>query len=291
MSRPKLRKDPIILDDIQEYLQTADDFQLEIEVFRACLGANLSAELGGSYHDPVTGLNRQFDVRAFYQKDSRFLRLAVECKNLRENFPLLVSRIPRRSGENRSHVLLSAHGSGGPRFALHEMRDGNFPKSEYVGKSTTQLGRRQSDGMFHDEDSEVYEKWAQAVASSHDLVSLAGTDYKRSQPSNNWAATTIQPILVLADKTLWVADYTEAGVLTGDPRQVDECSVYLNTKIVVPITDFPLAYPVSHLLIFTKSGFFEFLRRFSTGGMLFDCLIPDFYDLSRVVKDKFGDLP
>jgi hypothetical protein len=290
MSRPQLRKEPITLGDIKEYLQTTDDFRLEVEVFRGCLTAGFTAEHGGSYRDPVTGLNRQFDVRAFYADGCRFLRMAIECKNLWENFPLVVSRIPRRSGENTHQVLLSAQGSGGPRFALHELRNGLFPRGEPVGKSTAQIGRRQNDKAFYVGDSEVYEKWAQTIASSHDLVSEAVTDYKRSRQPYKWAATTIQPALVVADKTLWVADYSDNGSPSDEPRQVDECSVYLDTTIVTPGPNFQIAYPISHLQIFTKSGFFDFLRKFANRGMIFDYLLPEIRDLQDAVKVSFGDL-
>jgi hypothetical protein len=62
MSRPQLRKEPITLGDIKEYLQTTDDFQLEVEVFRACLTAGFTAEHGGSYPDRSSTLRRWMSI-------------------------------------------------------------------------------------------------------------------------------------------------------------------------------------------------------------------------------------
>ncbi len=289
MSRPNLLRTRIGKEDINEYIASADDFQLEIEVFRACLGARFDTEHGGSYKDPVTGLNRQFDVRARFQDGERFLKLAIECKALADFFPLVVSRVPRRSQEAQCHSLLSVPGSGGPRISLYLMRQGMFPTGEHVGKSTAQLGRKdQKDKPLYTGDAEIYEKWAQAIASAHDLIDESVHDYKKS--GRKWASTLVLPVLVVADETLWAVDYDDTGSTTAEPKPVDECSIYLNTDVLGKGPNFQFSYPISHLLVYTKKGFSDFLERFTNHGMVRDHLLLDAHDLRQSVKAKFGDI-
>ena len=216
------------------------------------MDAGFRAEHGGSYRDPVTGINRQFDVRARYSDKERFLKLAIECKNLGENCPLVVSRIPRRSGENQCRALISVPGSGGPRISFYEIRDGLFPQGGPVGKSTAQVGRKK-DKTFFDGDAEVYENGLKRLPLSHHLVGEAVYDYKASP--RKWAVSLVLPILVVADKTLWATDYTKRGAPDGDPKQVGECSIYLNTTIQESVREFPeLSLPLSHLLASHEDG-------------------------------------
>jgi len=295
MSRPNLLRQPIDKDDITEYLADADDFRLEVDVFRACLAAGFQAEHGGTYKDPVTGVNRQFDVRAQREISGRFLKLAIECKALADFFPLVVSRMPRLRSERDYHALVSVPGAGGPRYDLFSMRmQGLFPAGQPVGKSTNQIGRkdqRPSPGQkspLTSSDSEVHEKWAQAIASAHDLVAESVTDYKRSEM--RWAASLILPVLVVANGTLWAVDYDAEGNVSEEPKRVEECSIYLNSRIEVTPFGFPVGYPVSHLLVYTKDGFIDMLRRFSNAGMIEDSLLPDFQEVETLVTKKFGDL-
>jgi hypothetical protein len=120
-----------------------------------------------------------------------------------------------------------------------------------VGKSTAQIGRRQNDKAFYVGDSEVYEKWAQAIASSHDLVSEGVTDYKRSRQSYKWAATTIQPALVVADKTLWVAGCSPPFSIACD-RSIATLASWVTMRRAIysfraaevrNILDFPTEFP------------------------------------------------
>jgi hypothetical protein len=86
---PKLNTKPIEAADLSEYLKSDDDFQFELEIFRSCLkGGASSVEHGGTYQNPVTKKDRQFDIRMAVQKEQCLLKLAIECKNLKTNFPL-----------------------------------------------------------------------------------------------------------------------------------------------------------------------------------------------------------
>jgi len=95
--------------DIQKYLDDRDDFDLELFAFRTLKANGWFAELGGTYVDPVLGKPRQYDVRArirFSQGIERELYLAVECKSLTKENPLVVSCVPRPIRESLHDVII-----------------------------------------------------------------------------------------------------------------------------------------------------------------------------------------
>jgi hypothetical protein len=68
-----------------------------------------------------------------------------------------------------------------------------------VGKSCDQVGRDSQNNLTSN-DSDVYEKWAQAVASSHDLVHEAAL--QAGQTSIAFLLTSVVPVLVVPDGML-----------------------------------------------------------------------------------------
>src|SRR5437660_6758910 len=103
----QLKDEAIRSSDISEYLQSEDDFAFELEVLRSCQVGGFEVRHGGAYQDPVTRKDRQFDIRLMGHKDRSVIKLAIECKNLKPNFPLLVSRIPRLPEESVHDIVLS----------------------------------------------------------------------------------------------------------------------------------------------------------------------------------------
>jgi len=259
MNRPKLKETRITEVDLREYLETADDFRLEMDIYRCCEDAGVFAEHGGSYKDPVTSKDRQFDIRAYYLKNDCVLRMAIECKNLNVHFPLLVSRMPRALSEAYHDIVLSVRGSAGPVFKTIRLTDSDsfFLESDFVGKSTSQVGRKESSGEIIGDDSEAHEKWSQAIASASELVKLARNDYRVVTSGPNSAALSATlPVLVVPDATLWAVDYSFDGKMEKGPRQLDCCTLHLGREVMIQ----KWTYRFSNLLIFTKSGFQEFLN-------------------------------
>jgi hypothetical protein len=263
---------PITAQDIKQYIQTEDDFGLEVRAYRACLDQAFDASHGGTYDDPVTGKARQYDLRASYRGKKEFkVQLAVECKNLKPNFPLVVSRIPRAVNESFHEIIFSRKTSGKVITSGGDITHMSkslrisgsneiYRMQDPVGKSTAQIGKSQS-GDFVSGDSEVYEKWAQAVASAHDLIIASVSDCKLCGADHFFTITL--PILVVADGTLWVADYDENGALKSDPKQVEECTHYLGKEYAIDSLPRQFTYTVSHLHILTFTGFQKMLKRFS----------------------------
>lgn len=240
---------PILLADIRDYLATTDDFSFEMRVLRTLLIHGFDCRHGGHYEDPATKKSREFDIRAVrtstVASNERTLRLAVECKNLRENFPLLVSCVKRNVGED-FHELLFGMG----HVKEIEVADNSDLYQSYAPtvKSTTQVGRSYSDGSFSVGDGEVYEKWGQAVASAHDLVSEASDQISASAIP---VFSTVVPVLVVPDGMLWSASYDRAGNLDGEPKLVDRATCFIGKRYPVHLGS-PLQ--ISHLEIVTFSG-------------------------------------
>jgi hypothetical protein len=259
----KLRETPIGVADLEEYLRDHDDFALELDLFQHALQLNASAEHGGTYVDQVTGRHRQFDLRVRVEAPGHLVFLAIECKNIGKNYPLLVSRIPRERTEAFHQVLHSyshrapGEGTGMPRdraeVLLVSDQGGLYPAGRPVGKSTAQVGRT-SQGELTSGDSESYEKWSQALSSAHDLVAraLVGCELTGS-PS---CLSVVLPVLVVGDETLWTVDYNAAGSPTGPPVQAEETELFIDRSYSV---GHRTVYNISHLHIYTRSRFRDFL--------------------------------
>ena len=181
----KLKPDPIAQSDLIDYLDNHSDFSFEIQVLNALIHKGFTCEHGGSYTDRATKKVREFDIRATQVFDKRFLRLAVECKNLRPSFPLLVSCVPRRDDESFHEISISVNPDKHPleeppamycRAMLAQSRNVRitggrsfYRPGEPVGKSCDQVGRSPN-GEIIAGDSDVYAKWSQALSSADDLT-------------------------------------------------------------------------------------------------------------------------
>ena len=95
----KLKDCPISAEDLAEFARDDSNFAFEMQVLAQLLTSGFSCVHSGTYRDPVTSKMRQFDIRASMDRDRGTLSLAVECKNLRPNSPLLLSTVPRTDAE------------------------------------------------------------------------------------------------------------------------------------------------------------------------------------------------
>jgi len=252
----RLQDQPITKADIEEYIRSADDFALELFVYREALAKGLEASHGGTYEDPITKKIRQFDVRARARVADCEIALALECKNLRPSSPLLVSRISRSEVESFHDVLLSWEPPSRGIAAMDIFNRSKVIKisgaaSRYkpadpVGKSTAQVGRTVA-GDLVAADDQVYEKWSQAFASAADLVSEAR--YANKKKNGDDFFTVVLPILVVSDDSLWVVDYADDGT-PGDPVRTTAATVYIGREYSDTMG---ATYTASHLEICTRS--------------------------------------
>jgi hypothetical protein len=167
--------------DLLKFLDTQSDFAFELKALKALNEKGFNCEHGGTYSDPVTRKPRQFDIRAKNVWKDVCISLAVECKNLSDTSPLLVSCVPRSPAEAFHEVV--------PSFdvfhkGLYTMADecirfsgetSIYKPDDPVGKSTERVAKK-DDGTFNSSDGDVYEKWAQAVSSAQDLINRAARD-------------------------------------------------------------------------------------------------------------------
>lgn len=181
--------------DISEYCFGESDFAFELQTIALLRSLGVRCGHGGVYEDPVTEKARQFDIRGLLELGQvNRVRLAVECKNIRSNFPLAVLTVPGSSDESYCEFI-SSHAPiqqefNVPGIGVRKMvgvgedkgdrirqraAASIYPVSEPVGKSCCQVGR-DSNGGIRASDAEAYDKWWQAIQSSHDLVASAEDD-------------------------------------------------------------------------------------------------------------------
>jgi hypothetical protein len=271
----KISKTEITQADLDDFIATEGDFDFEMQianVFNAYCDESLH---GGSYDDPVTNKARQFDIRSRVSMGDFHVRIAAECKNLQKNFPLLISRLPRQPAE-AYHEILYTHqqARGGPTIGGVSISTGfdffNFkniridadnkayPISDFVGKSTTQVGKNGTD--FVSNDSEIFEKWAQALSSTYGLLEIAKKDFEYSD--KKIGLTIFFPILVIPDDTLWCVDYKPNGAKIGPPQTVDHASIFIDKKIGGKLGPW---LSISHIDVFTKKGIETHLNQIKQG--------------------------
>ena len=287
---PKLKTEPIDRKSIEQYLAEEDDFAFEVKCLRELRKRAVKVGHAGTYSDPVTNKNRQFDFRVEVDHGYARIALAVESKNLKPNFPLIISRLERLPEEAFHQILIPS--------AEEEVEDGPFgisrvsslktifpsesmdvktPNSLYelkemVGKSTVQVGRMIS-GDLHGDDSEVYEKWAQAVGSAYGLISDAAHSFADSE--SKVKAYYFLPVVVVPDQMLWIVDYSSQGEILDGPKKVDETTFFLAYSPWKMGQLF--SYNISHLHFVTLTGL----------GSLVDRLIVN----ERYVKRIFSITP
>lgn len=270
----KLNGDTVIgKTDLLEYLKTCSDFSFELSVLKMLRDSGLDCEHGGLYEDPVTKKSREFDIRAIVSIANYRVRLAIECKNIRENFPILISCIPRHEQESYHQIALV--GEVGSRDtlitrSLHQSRAKTisirnehsiYKPGQPVGKSTVQIGRTK-EGAITANDSEIYEKWGQCLASATDLVERTyweGTQY--DGPQNVYLSMVI-PFIVVPNNRLWKVLYDENGTRVNDPEPSDRCSCFIDKDYEMGTNMAGTRIWLSHVEIVTFDGMRSFIEQY-----------------------------
>lgn len=257
--------------DIKEYLESADDFAFECEVYSLAKGLGFEAEHAGLYIDPITAKPRQFDVRATLMRESAEISLALECKGLKPDFPLLVSRVPRAPGEGR-HDYLHMNGvqaANGSFTRVQSASGAMYRVGQMVGKSMRQVRRK--DGKMISGD-EVFDKWTQSLSSLAERVSNGAKRLSGGVPEARPTKIAFLPALVVSDNTLWVADYSSRGTLQADPKRVAHAHFYLGRRYELEREQTNVM--VSHLHIVTRSAIGLWLQEMAAGGGIWQELFP-----------------
>jgi hypothetical protein len=245
-------------EDITQYLDDRDDFDLELFAFRTLREHGWFAELGGTYVDPVLGKPRQYDVRArvlFSPGIERELYFAVECKSLTKENPLVVSCVPRPIRESLHDVIIRRprRAFGDETYEVFTSQPSDFRlygADEMVGKSATQI-RWDRSGKLAASDAETYDKWAQALASAAELVEVAA--HREVRDKSIFAF--VMPVLLVNDATLWSVDYDAEGKRSA-PQPASSAVLFVDRKVGLKSVVRPsTTYHLSHLHIYTRTSF------------------------------------
>ena len=191
------------------------------------------------------------------------IRLAIECKNIRENFPIIVSCVPRRIQESYHEVVyyseipIEIEGEEELRntISLRLYSKASVYKSdENVGKSIAQVGQyleNKKKNVFGT-DAHIFDKWAQALASAQNLADRAFEEKRKVGAESRLSA--IFPILVVPDNMLWIANYDNYGKLRATPSPTDKIDLFVGRPYSSRGRERLYNLSVSHLEIKTKSA-------------------------------------
>lgn len=265
----KLKADPITDRDLARFVADDSDFAFEMKVLTELRNLGFDCSHSGTYRDPITSKIRQFDIRALKREGALMLALAVECKNLRTNHPLLVSAVPRVKAEAFHNVVVYQDSVVNPAAVKTvQGTDSIYTEGEMVGKKTDQVGRELPSGDLISDDSTTFEKLNQALNSSKDLVDDAVYD----RPPHDVRA--VVPALLVPQGTLWQVDYAAGGGMLVPPRNVTRATIFIDHTWSVKAAFGPQDYHLSHLEVITldalrttvdywfgESGFFRAFRK------------------------------
>ncbi|MEL7078908.1 MAG: hypothetical protein AAGM46_23665 [Cyanobacteria bacterium J06582_2] len=256
---------------------------MEMRVFSHLLSLDFHAEHGGTYSDPVTDKPRQFDIRCSFRDKNKIIKLAVECKALSPQFPLVIQRVPRIKQESYHELFLAYEppenypgvGIFNSSKALRTKDSSSlYPIDNFVGKSSNQIGRKKrgkNEPELYANDSEIYDKWSQAIASSHDLATNS-TD-EREQMGLEQSLTMIFPVLVVPELCLWSVDYDAQGNRISEPINCDEIDYYIGKELWNKST-LCAAYTISHLKVLTFKGFEQFAKKIKSDDDYWKTIFP-----------------
>jgi len=206
---------------------------------------------GETYTDPVTGKARQYDFRtqiSHGQYRERNISLAIECKNLNPELPLVICGRERTEKESY-HLCISTDGE---KSQLMKVRGANslYKPGTFVGKSILRL-RSKDKKLCSEGDSEIYDRYSQALASSRDLILAAFQ--KRAEPSYSF----ILPLVVVPDDSLWIAEYDDNGK-PNEPKKINCCDYFVAYK-----TNVGIAFVLTHVRFVTMTGLSDLLATFA----------------------------
>jgi hypothetical protein len=271
----KLKDTKISGTEIREFADSQSDFGFELKVLASLIALSIDCEHNGTYDDPVTQRPRQFDIRALLDFGLQRIRLAVECKNLRENFPLVVFEVPRTAKESYHDLILShkplSNGYGSRAFDSHgsvlriDSEFSFYQPGEYVGKSCTQVGKLPS-GDLTGNDAEVYDKWYQAIHSAHDLVDSANDDWESNE--ENLCLTFVLPVLVVPDNRLWRIKYKTDGTRESEPEAINRSTMFIDKFVASSNRMTGISIFFSHLEVVTETGLSEMCKGFFSGDLI-----------------------
>jgi hypothetical protein len=253
--------EPTTQENLNKFVAECSDFNFEMRVLHTLRSLGMDCVHSGTYQDPITNKIRQFDIRARRELQGCRLALAVECKNLSPESPLLLSAVPRVT-EEAFHQLIYTP-KNGLSTDIYHVGHGNSPYKigDLVAKQTDQV-KASARGLTSD-DKTTFEKIAQAVSSSWEFV-------RQYAPVKSQWLTAILPVLVLPERGLWQVDYSDDGSIVEMPRQLSQSTLFLDHAWSVRGDGVraDLNFRISHLEIVTIDALTTWLdAQYAYGGL------------------------
>lgn len=280
MSKPAPNLIPITPETMSKALTATDDFGYEMRVRTLLENNGGVVQHGWTYSDPATGKTRQFDIRCAFRhnKSRRFLQLALECKNLTPESPLIVSGVSRTQSESFHDFIVSSHSAIEGLQGIRRVQSNNqiYPVGEFAGKNLIRL--KQGDkGLIpsREYESEIYDRWSQAIASADELCKNA-TRAAETTPGPTF--TVVVPGVVVPDDTLWSLQYDREGNFGSGPVPSKAVSFFLNHKVGMPLGHHLY---FSHVEFWTFGGLKQFVANLNSPNANWEDWLPGSVDPSN----------
>lgn len=264
-------------EDILDFVENHTDLSFELSIKRFLNKLGLPVQHAGHYHDPVTGKSREFDFRARIKKGNLHLAISLEVKNLRKNFPLVAICVPREKIEAKHAIskvrdiypnkekldiisLASSCMESRMSDSIIIYESELYPSGAPVARLITQIGKSER-GDKVSANSDIYEKWGQALSSMDDMV--AEFEDLIYEPDNSvFVFAAALPIVVVPDGTLWSVEYSIDGIINEKPSLVDRVSFFCDFTIKdkrIPAAKRRPDFYITHVEFMTVSGLKSFI--------------------------------
>ena len=262
MAKP--RNPPFSQDELRAFISERSDFAFEMLALNQLSGVGFACRHAATFVDPISGKIREFDIRARRAAEGIDIRLAVECKHLTLESPLIAHRTPRGPHES-NHSLITYHcGRDVSTWRPSTVSPSRmYPTSEHVGRKLEQP-KKKDDGTPVHSDSATFEKWSQALSGVHDeLARLVAA------PPSQTITYGVIPVLVVPDGTLFAVDYDMAGAIVSELRPVLKAELFVGHTWVVSGWRREVSVAFSHIEIVTLSRMGQWARGLLEEGCLF----------------------
>lgn len=254
-------------------MKESSDFAFEVSVLRQLIALGFACEHAGTYEDPITKKTREYDIRArkclIDESDFKLnISLSIECKNLKDYYPLLVHCMPRKenelyldliwASETEHHIGHSAHAR---RIRL-KSNNTPYQKGAALGKSCDQIGRKATPAAeIIGGDGDVFEKISQAINAAYDLIKEA--HYAAEKKLD--VVTLVIPVLVVPNDRIWSVWYKETGDLESEPAKKNNIEYYLDKcwRVGDPSDELPRRYYLSYLEIVESQAISKMINKYT----------------------------
>jgi hypothetical protein len=268
----------IIPAKVKELVESEGDFAHEMRVGyeykNLSLGVPTNVDVvanlaplkhGGTYVDPQTGKDRQFDYRfqirhgaGHHSQRRDCILLAVECKNLHPSSPLAICGM-ERSHEEANHMFIESKCDKPPVTRIVENLSSLYPPHQFVGKSLVRFKKDQRGDLQTETQGDIYDRWSQAVTSAKEMAKEAGSFAEERKCDVYYSF--VMPVVVVPNGLLWKVAYSNGCKIEEEPIQVDDCEFFVSPRLYLQPQKHALLV-ITHIHFVTMNGWIKLLKSF-----------------------------